>query len=311
MVNYDYFLKIAEYKSISKAAESLYVSQPSLTKYLQRLESSVGAQLFDRKQTPLRLTTAGEYFLEYVMNRKEEEKKLAARMEEIRNQGRERITIGMPLWRSSVLLPEFLPAFSRRHPLIQVRLLEGAASFLENAIRTEQVDFGIMNLPVNYADTRYKILAEEYIFLIGSREMPAVQEILRRQDQPKEGQHPHADISSLRENPFILSKPGQHLTDFVNQMLSRRHLSLNCILRTGNVATAVNLAAAGLGFTFVPELGTQAHSFPLDRLTLFTVDEPALRCTLAAVYKKNKYLSPAMELFLEEFLAFCSDLQKA
>ena len=306
-INYEYFLKIVEYRSISQAAEHLFVSQPSLTKYLQRLENSVGATLFDRKQTPLKLTLAGEYFLEYVLQMQKEEKWLNTRIEEIQNKGRDSITIGMPLWRSSVLLPEFLPGFYKRHPLIQIKLVEGPASLLEESIRTDEIDFGIMNLPVNYADITYEPLAKEYIFLMGSREMPAVQEILRRHQG---NEYPHADIDALRAQPFILTQPGQHLTDFINKMLSRHNLTLNCVLRTRNVATAVNLAAAGLGFTFIPALGTQSHDFPADRVALFTVDDPLLRCTLAAVYKKEKYLSSAMKLFLSEFHEFCENFQK-
>lgn len=300
--NYDYFLKIVEHKSISKAAESLYVSQPSLTKYLQRLEASVGAVLFERKQTPLRLTTAGEYFLEYVLQLQAEEKKLSIRIDEIRNQGRDRITIGMPLWRSSVLLPEFLPSFTKKYPLIQVRLIEGPAAALEEHIRKDEIDFGIMNLPVNYADVRYEPMAEEYILLAGSLDMPAVQKLLR-QGGPEE--YPHADLSALCKEDFILTKPGQHITDFVNQALSLQGISLNCAFRTANVATAVNLAASGLGFTFVPQLGTKSQYFPAGRIALFTVNDPPLRCTLAAVYKRNKYLSSAEKIFLSEFRSFC------
>ncbi len=305
--NYDYFLKIVEYRSISQAAEHLYVSQPSLTKYLQRLENSVGATLFDRSQSPLKLTLAGEYFLEHVLQMQKEEKWLNTRIDEIQNQGRDQITIGMPLWRSAVLLPEFLPGFYKRHPLIQIKLVEGSASLLEESIRTDKIDFGIMNLPVNYADVSYEAMAEENIFLVGSNHMPAVQEILRRHHG--EG-YPHADIDALRAQPFILTQAGQHLTDFINEMLSRHNLNLNCIFRTRNVATAVNLAAAGLGFTFVPALGTQSRDFPADRTALFTIDDPILRCTLAAVYKKNKYQSAAMKLFLSEFHEFCEDFQR-
>ena len=305
--NYDYFLKIVEYRSISQAAEHLYVSQPSLTKYLQRLENSVGATLFDRSQSPLKLTLAGEYFLEHVLQMQKEEKWLNTRIDEIQNQGRDQITIGMPLWRSAVLLPEFLPGFYKRHPLIQIKLVEGSASLLEESIRTDKIDFGIMNLPVNYADVSYEAMAEENIFLVGSNNMPAVQEILRRHHG--EG-YPHADINALRAQPFILTQAGQHLTDFINEMLSRHNLNLNCIFRTRNVATAVNLAAAGLGFTFVPALGTQSRDFPADRTALFTIDDPILRCTLAAVYKKNKYQSAAMKLFLSEFHEFCEEFQR-
>ena len=73
--NFEYFLKIVETRSITKAAEGLYISQPSLSKYLKRLENSIGAQLFLRDSYPLKLSQIGEEYLawfEYVLSRKTE-----------------------------------------------------------------------------------------------------------------------------------------------------------------------------------------------------------------------------------------------
>ena len=58
--NYEYFVAIVEAGSLTKAAEHLYVSQPSLSQYLKRLEASLGVELFDRSTSPLRLTYTGE-----------------------------------------------------------------------------------------------------------------------------------------------------------------------------------------------------------------------------------------------------------
>lgn len=63
---------------------------------------------------------------------------------------------------------------------------------------------------------------------------------------------------------------------------------------------------AVLGFTFVPELGTRYKSFPSEDVALFTVDTPPLRCTLAAVYKRSRYLSNAARLFISELQDFCA-----
>ena len=64
--NYEYFIAIVESGSLTKAAEKLYVSQPSLSQYVKRLESSLGVELFDRTASPLRLTYTGERYYEYV-----------------------------------------------------------------------------------------------------------------------------------------------------------------------------------------------------------------------------------------------------
>ena len=131
--NYAYFLKIVEVDNLSKAADSLYVSQSALTKYLQRIEASFGTELFNRKERPLRLTYAGQLFYEYIQAEETIKQNLIDRIGEITSQGREKICIGMPLWRSCVLLPGFLKSFMLRHPLISIELSEGSAKHLENA----------------------------------------------------------------------------------------------------------------------------------------------------------------------------------
>ena len=300
--NYEYFLRIVEQKSISKAAESLFISQPSLSKYLQRLENYVGAELFDRKQTPLRLTLAGQLFYDYLIRSIEEERKLQIQIDEVKNADRARITIGMPLWRASTLLPAFLPLFSQKHPLVHIDLVEGSAAILENAIAKNEIDFGLMNLPVNYANVSYVPILEEHIFLVGSRQNAFLQAYLPSVRDG--GSHPHVDIRDFTGQPFILTQPGQHITTFVNSALSRNSLELNCVFRTSNVSTAVNLAAANMGFTFVPEFGTQGRQFPRESVRLFTFNDPPLRCTFAAVYKKNHYLSKAASAFISELQSF-------
>lgn len=305
-LNYEYFLRIVELKSISKAAESLFISQPSLSKYLHRLEMHIGAELFDRKQSPLKLTLSGQLFYEHLLKSIEAERNLQTQINEIKNADRASITIGMPLWRANTLLPEFLPQFAQRHPLVQIDLVEGSAAVLEGAIAKNEIDFGLMNLPVNYANVSYTPIVEEHIFLVGSKKNPFLQSYLaKRPDTPP---YLHIDIHDFADQPFILTQPGQHITTFVNSALSRNRLELNCIFRTSNVSTAVNLAATNMGFTFVPEFGTNSRQFPRSDVELFTFNDPPLRCTFAAVYKKNKYLSKAASAFiaeLQEFAAAC------
>ena len=66
--NPEYFLAIVKERSISKAADRLYLSQPYLSQYLAKLEANLGVTLLDRSHTPLRLTAAGELFLHPLWN---------------------------------------------------------------------------------------------------------------------------------------------------------------------------------------------------------------------------------------------------
>ncbi len=299
--NFDYFLQIVECKSISRAAERLYISQPALTKYLRNLETDLGIRLFARTQGELKITDAGKYYYEYVQHVKNEERNLRTRISEIQFEGRATLRIGMPLWRSSVMLPDFLHMFLQEYPLISVELMEGSAAKLEAALMNEDVDLCIMNLPVSYANVSYLPVAEEYIYLVGSRENELVKRICAGHPDCA---HPNVDIRQFAQQPFVLTKPGQHITEYINTMLSRNDMVLNCILRTSNVTTAVNMAACDLGFTFVPEAGTHSRFFPSRDAVLFTVNDPPMRCTLAAVYKRSVYLSKAAQIFIRKLTEY-------
>ena len=78
-----YFLTIAKEGNLNRAAEVLYVSQPSLTKYVQRLERQVGAPLFDRSVSPMRLNDAGRRYLQYVMEQNALEEEMLTQIAEI------------------------------------------------------------------------------------------------------------------------------------------------------------------------------------------------------------------------------------
>ena len=71
--NPEYFLAIVKERSISKAADRLYLSQPYLSQYLAKLESNLGVTLLDRSHTPLRLTPAGELFYAYLAGERSED----------------------------------------------------------------------------------------------------------------------------------------------------------------------------------------------------------------------------------------------
>ena len=129
--NPEYFLTIVKEHSISRAAEKLYLSQSYLSQYLAKLERDLGATLLDRSHTPLQLTPAGELFHAYLDSQLYLDRQLKSNLQELQDQEQRVLHIGVATWRGSVLLPDILPQFSRRHPDVQVVLHESPAPKLE------------------------------------------------------------------------------------------------------------------------------------------------------------------------------------
>lgn len=296
--NYEYFIAIVEAGSLTKAAEHLYVSQPSLSQYLKRLEASLGVELFDRSTSPLRLTYTGERYYQYVLQMMKLDENIRREFQDIKNQISGRLRLGVALWRGACLLPDVFPDFHRRYPDIHVELVEGRSVQLESALMNDKIDLAVINLPrtLDYNKLTCEIICEERILLAAPTRHPRVQALLA--NCPVAEGYPLAPVGLLGEMPLILTKPGQNLTHEVRHMLGKNHIEPEVLMETGNLTTAINLTAQGLACTFVPEEGAKVCQHP-GAVTYFVMDSSDLIWDLAVVYRKDTYLTHISRLFID------------
>ena len=119
---YQYVISIAENASISKAAKELFITQPALTKYLNKLEADLGVRLFDRSISPLQITYAGELYVQEGRKIIEMHKRLNQQISEMSNMQRGRLTIGINSERGSWCLPVLVPEFRRLYPGSELKI---------------------------------------------------------------------------------------------------------------------------------------------------------------------------------------------
>lgn len=296
--NHEYFVAIVEAGSLTKAAEQLYISQPSLSQYLKRLEASLGVELFDRSTSPLRLTYTGERYYQYVLQLMKLDENVRKEFQDIKNQVSGRLRLGVALWRGACLLPDVFPFFHQQYPDIHIELLEGRSVQLESALMNDKIDLAVMNLPrtLDYGKLTCEIICEERILIAAPTNHPCVQNLLNNCEFL--GSHPIATLELLKHVPLILTKPGQNLTHEVMHALGKAHINPDILLETGNLTTAINLVAKGIACAFVPEEGAKVCQHP-GFVTYFAVDSSDLVWDLAAVYRKDAYLTHLSQLFID------------
>lgn len=296
--NYEYFIAIAESGSLTKAAELLYISQPSLSQYLKRLETSLGVELFDHSTSPLKLTYIGEKYYQYVKQVKQLDENVQREFRDIQNQTSGQLRLGVAFWRGACLLPDVFPAFHAAYPRIRLELTEARSSQLLTALMNDKLDLAVLNLPhsIHYEKLTCEILCEERILLAAPTQHPSIQKILQN-CQVIDG-HPVAPLELLREIPLISTKPGQNLTHEVIYTLGKHQIEPDILLETGNLTTAINLTARGMGCAFVPEEGAKVCQHP-GSVTYFAVNTPDLVWDLGAVYRKGAYLPHLARLFID------------
>lgn len=292
--NPDYFLTIVKERSISKAAERLYLSQPYLSQYLAKLEGSLGVVLLDRSRSPLKLTPAGELFHAYLERQSFLERQLVSDLRDLQDRKRPLLHIGVSPWRGSTLLPDILPLFEEQYPDVQVVLHEAPVPELGELAAANVIDFCVMQPPSSLDELTYESVMRERIFLVGHRDHPLLQDL----DSTAEAPRPFPDLGLLERERLIMLPPDWRLSKLLYNTFSVHSVEPHNVLITTNTTTAINLAAEQMGFAFLQESGVLRTPY-LDRLACFTVGEPPLTCPLAVVYKKNGFLSPAARTFID------------
>ena len=286
--NPEYFLTIVKERSISKAAERLYLSQPYLSQYLAKLESSLGAVLLDRSHTPLRLTAAGDIFHAYLERQSYLDRQLVSSLRDLLDKKRPMLHIGVSPWRGSTLLPDVLPAFTQQYPDVQIVLHEAPVPQLAQLAEGNVTDFCIMHIPGDLTELTYELVMREHVFLICHKDHPLV----RGLDSPYHNPRHFSQLRLLEHERLIMLPSDWRLSKLLHNTFSVLNVEPQNILVTTNNTTAINLAAENMGFAFLQESGIARTPY-LDRLACFTIGEPPLTCPMAVVYKKNGFLSPA------------------
>ena len=292
--NPDYFLAIVKERSISRAAERLYLSQPYLSQYLAKLEGSLGVVLLDRSHSPLKLTPAGELFHAYLERQSFLDRQLVSDLRDLQNKKRPLLHIGVSPWRGSTLLPDILPLFEEQYPDVQVVLHEAPVPELGELAEANVIDFCVMQPPDNLTELTYEPVMRERIFLVVHRDHPLLQGLDSTYDAPR----PFPNLRLLERERVMLLPPDWRLSKLLYNVFSVHSVEPQNILITTNTTTAINLAAEKMGFAFLQESGVSRTPY-LDRLACFTIGEPPLSCPLAVVYKKNGFLSPAARTFID------------
>lgn len=296
--NPDYLIAIVESGSLTKAAARLYVSQPSLTQYIKRLESSLQIELFDRTTSPMKLTYAGERYYRYILQMKQMEMNVREELLQIHNETRGNIRLGIALWRGACLIPEVFPQYHREFPDVALELYEGRFIQLKDALQNYEVDLVIANLfqAGSYADFAVEKIMTERILLAVPSQSDIAREALKRGKM--HNGYPLISIDVLNHLPLVMTKEGQSLTEMIDSMLAREHVVPDIMMKTGNLTTAINMAAENLCCTFVPEEGARICAHP-GRVTYFELEDAQLYWDLSFLYRRDSYLGTLKRGFID------------
>lgn len=301
-LNLEYFLAASEELNFTKAAKRLYISQQSLSNHISNLEREFGIALFNRT-VPLTLTYAGQVLQKRARQFLDLREETYHEIADIKDFTKGQLTIGMSHTRGRSILPEILPAYQERFPNIDLHLKEGNSTELDADLLHGDVDLIIGLLPFRVENVETVPVCDEEILLVVpdsvlERSYPG------RLSEIKQHLAWQADLSLVKECPFLMIKPGNRVRTLADEMFAEAEITPKVILETENIETVLALCLKGMGITFYPKMFISGHE-SLKKPTedfwgagFYHLDSPKAHGVLGIGYHKGHYMSQATKEFI-------------
>lgn len=294
----NYALCIAKHQNLTRAAQELYISQPTLSKHLQKLERELGIRLFSRVDNCYIPTYAGRRYLEYASKVLELTHDWEKELSDLITLNDGELNAAIPLMRSSCMIPQLLPRFYELHPNIRVNISEETYAVQERLLNDPNIDFAIFNEGTIHPQLEYETLGREPILLAVPQDHPLAREYRQSENENTTGKpYPPADWSKLANEKFILHFPDQNTGAITQRLLQKYHIKPKAPFYTRNTQAALLLVQNNQGICFAPETYIRNMTFKRAPLCFSLEDEAAWTSTVIA-YRKGAYLTSYAQDFI-------------
>jgi LysR family transcriptional regulator, nitrogen assimilation regulatory protein len=241
------FVAVTEKGSFSRAAVSLNLSQPTLSRHVGALERELGQRLLERTGRGVGLTAAGQAFLVHAKVMLGAAGQALFEMKEMRSDPTGTVVIGLPHRVSVGLCVPLVQRFRQSLPNAMVSLIEGLSLSLREGLISGRIDVGVLFDPAPTPLLRYEPLLRERLVLMAPRgaRLPAL-----------------VGLQALREFPMVLPATPNPIRSLVDAVLLPRRIALDIVAEVGAVHSAVALVEHGVACSILPESALMACQDP-------------------------------------------------
>lgn len=255
-----YIRAIIDEGTLTRAAETLFISQPALSRYISRLERSVGVVLVDRATQPVALTPEGQRYVEYLIGADRLRSQMEADLSDMGQIAGETVRLGATTWRSEILLPRALPTILERRPELQISFFGMSNADLMGLVRAKNLDLAVMSAVRAGAGVDFRKVTEEEVVVAGA----GLKDLGGESGEFTSGcVLPAARIKSVLQNQrLILMHPDHNLGAIVRDFLTRLGVRVRRSINSSSVSASVELSSKSAGLTFVPIQAVVREGYP-------------------------------------------------
>ncbi|MDF2940667.1 MAG: transcriptional regulator [Gammaproteobacteria bacterium] len=235
----EYFVLVAELKHFGKAAEKVFVSQPTLSMQIKKLEEYLGVSLFERTNRQVRLTQAGELLYRQAKSIVVAAKNFQETAKTYRDPFESSIKLGVIPTIAPYFLPKLLPLLHKHFPKLKVEVSEIKTENIVKALHEHELDLGLLALPVSEP-------ALESISLFDEAFLLALPEAYNRKDIKS--------LDDVKDQNLLLLEEGHCLRDQALAFCQEKGVKVPADVRATSLETLRALIANNMGYSLMPEM---------------------------------------------------------
>lgn len=270
----EYFLRVAERRSFSRAAEQLGIAQSSLSRQVGLLEKELKQHLFARNGRGVEPTEAGLRFMEHARALLALAERAREDLQCLRESPSGKVVIGLPPRVAVVAAAPLLKAFRHAYPSASITVAEGLSAQVREWLLAGRVELALLYDPPPTPQLAYESLFREDLVLVraGHQQAPLPAEV---------------DVAQLGDYPLILPSLPNAIRTLVESVCRSRGTRLNVVAEIDAVHTIAELAAMGHGCAILPR--SSVHFLSTDMpLSIATITAPRIRNNLVLATPRNR-----------------------
>lgn len=300
-----YVYEVYKERSFTKAAQNLYISQPSLSARIKKIEEIIGEPLFDRSTTPLQLTEVGKVYIEAAEEITQIEQRVENYINDLTGLKTGNLAVGASTLFAAYVVPSLITQFNQKFPDVHIQLIEGNTAELEEMLGSNALDFVIDNYHYNSILYNKELYCEENILLAVPKHFAVNEELGMYQLSYKNiknknylnQKYPAVPLGRFADLPFIMLTQGNDTRTRGDRLCRNVGFKPNIVLEFNQQSTAYMASSTQLGATFISDiLVSQLPTF--ENLVYYKLDGEEAKRKVFFYYKTHKYKTRVMEEFI-------------
>jgi DNA-binding transcriptional LysR family regulator len=281
------FLAVARQQHFRRAAESLHLSQPAVSRYIADLEDELGIRLFDRTTREVLPTDAGRYLESAIGRVLDELEGVLSHVHSESERKRGKVHVASVPTLSASLMPQCIADCARLYPELTIQLHDQAQTLVLDSVRGGEVDFGVAIDPPLTGEFDSELLLRDPFVLVCRPDHP-----LAKLDR--------VPWKKLQGQPLILLDYSSGSRRLIDHALASRGIEANIVQQTGHTLTTFRMVEAGLGISVSPALSPPPPTLVTRPLT------PQESRDVVLIKRRQRSLSPLATLVWERLRALTS-----